>query len=86
PVTYGTTEGFLEHFSFQNIKDLPGLDELKAAGLLEGQVRTDLLPLSHREPEDPLEEGDDGSVAILTDEATEPAITAPSAEIIDLQS
>jgi len=44
------------------------------------------LPLSHREPEDPLEEGDDGSVAILTDEATEPAITAPSAEIIDLQS
>ena len=30
PVTYGTTEGFLEHFGFQNIKDLPGLDELKA--------------------------------------------------------
>jgi segregation and condensation protein B len=87
PVTYGTTEGFLEHFSFQNVKDLPGLDELKAAGLLEGEARTDLLPLSHREPEDPLEEGDDGSQAILPDDDGGAAeISAPSAEIIDLQS
>jgi len=38
PVTYGTTEGFLEHFGFQSAKDLPGLDELKASGLLEGQA------------------------------------------------
>jgi len=68
PVTYGTTEGFLEHFGFQNIKDLPGLDELKASGLLEGSVRTDLLPLSHKEPEDPLEEGDDGSLTTLADD------------------
>ena len=85
--TYGTTEGFLEHFGFQNIKDLPGLDELKAAGLLEGQVRTDLLPLSHREPEDPLEDGDDGSLSFLTAEQAEADDdkTAPSAEIIDIQ-
>ncbi len=86
PVTYGTTEGFLEHFGFQNVKDLPGLDELKAAGLLEGQARTDLLPLSHREPEDPLEEGDDGSQAILPEDDAEAVETAgSSAEIIDLQ-
>ena len=85
PVTYGTTEGFLEHFSFESIKDLPGMDELKASGLLEGQARTDLLPLSHREPEDPLEEGDDGSQAILPDD--EQAEENPSsAEIIDLQT
>ncbi len=87
PVTYGTTDGFLEHFGFQSIKDLPGLDELKASGLLEGQARTDLLPLSHREPEDPLEDGDDGSTPILPEvpPAGDTEIRAQSAEIIDIQ-
>ena len=90
PVTYGTTEGFLEHFGFQSVKDLPGLDELKAAGLLEGQARTDLLPLSHREPEDPLEDGDDGSQPTLPeihDADGNGAVGEPtqSAEIIDIQ-
>jgi len=36
PVTYGTTAPFLDHFSLQAIDDLPGLDELKGSGLLEG--------------------------------------------------
>ncbi|GHF26002.1 segregation and condensation protein B [Kordiimonas sediminis] len=35
PVTYGTTENFLIHFGIESIKDLPGLQELKAAGLLD---------------------------------------------------
>ncbi|WP_375164717.1 SMC-Scp complex subunit ScpB [Temperatibacter marinus] len=35
PVTYGTSEDFLVHFGLENIKDLPGLQELKAAGLLD---------------------------------------------------
>jgi segregation and condensation protein B len=35
PVTYGTTEAFLTHFGLENIGDLPGMDELKAAGFLE---------------------------------------------------
>ena len=35
PVTYGTTEDFLVHFGLESIKDLPGLTELKAAGLLD---------------------------------------------------
>jgi segregation and condensation protein B len=38
PVTYGTTEGFLLHFGLENIGDLPGLDELKAAGMLDGRL------------------------------------------------
>jgi hypothetical protein len=37
-------------------------------------------------PEAPLEEGDDGGVAISSNEDTEPVISTPSAEIIDLQS
>ncbi len=86
PVTYGTTGGFLEHFGFQNIKDLPGLDELKASGLLEGSVRTDLLPLSHKEPEDPLEEGDDGSLTTLVDDNphNRDKKLEKSAEIVDI--
>lgn len=35
PVTYGTTEEFLVHFGIESIKDLPGVQELKAAGLLD---------------------------------------------------
>ena len=38
PVTYGTTEGFLDHFGLEAIKDLPGLAELKGAGLLDGNL------------------------------------------------
>lgn len=35
PVTYGTTDEFLVHFGIESIKDLPGVQELKAAGLLD---------------------------------------------------
>lgn len=34
PLTWGTTEGFLDHFGLDDIASLPGLDELKQAGLL----------------------------------------------------
>ncbi|WP_373084513.1 SMC-Scp complex subunit ScpB [Sneathiella sp.] len=34
PVTYGITEEFLIHFGLDDIKDLPGFEEMKAAGLL----------------------------------------------------
>lgn len=35
PLTWGTTGGFLDHFGLESLRDLPGADELKAAGLLE---------------------------------------------------
>ncbi len=35
PVTYGTSDDFLVHFGLENLDDLPGFDELKAAGLLD---------------------------------------------------
>jgi segregation and condensation protein B len=38
PVTYGTTAEFLEHFGFDSIQDLPGLNELKGAGLLDSNL------------------------------------------------
>lgn len=35
PMMWGTTDEFLDHFGMQRVTDLPGMDELKAAGLLE---------------------------------------------------
>jgi segregation and condensation protein B len=65
PVTYGTSEQFLEHFGFDSLRDLPGAAELKGAGLLDSALPTDfqipeptdiaaLMP-----DEDPLEEGEE---------------------------
>lgn len=67
PVTYGTTESFLSHFSLDSIKDLPGLAELKGAGLLDANLPpgftvpepTDVAALMPDEL--PLEEGDAGA-------------------------
>ena len=38
PLTYGTTDAFLVHFGLETLADLPGLDELKAAGLLDERL------------------------------------------------
>jgi segregation and condensation protein B len=38
PLTYGTTESFLSHFGLDSVKDLPGLADLKAQGLLDGHL------------------------------------------------
>ena len=64
PVTYGTTEAFLSHFGLDVLGDLPGLDELKGAGLIEGTLPSGFaIPVpsddpSLREDEEPLEPGD----------------------------
>ncbi|GGX58187.1 segregation and condensation protein B [Litorimonas cladophorae] len=67
PVTYGTTDAFLAHFNLETIADLPGRDDLKAAGLLDPRLPKDFeMP----EPmmmddlsvdEDPLDDEDDPS-------------------------
>jgi segregation and condensation protein B len=60
PVTYGTTPGFLDHFGLERIDDLPGLDELKGSGFIEGRLSKDLtVPIPDddsdlRADEDPL--------------------------------
>jgi segregation and condensation protein B len=37
PVTWGTTTGFLEHFSLESCEALPGVEELRASGLLDAR-------------------------------------------------
>jgi len=41
PVTFGTTESFLAHFNLEQITDLPGREDLKAAGLLDARLPKD---------------------------------------------
>ncbi|MEH6645605.1 SMC-Scp complex subunit ScpB [Sulfitobacter sp.] len=54
PVTFVVTEGFLDHFGLENARDLPGLKELRSAGLLESRPGTSLMPKVTKE-EDELE-------------------------------
>ena len=63
PVTYGTTEDFLAHFNLEQITDLPGREELKAAGLLDSRLPKDFeIPtpmISMDIDEDPIEDDED---------------------------
>lgn len=71
-MTYGTTPDFLDHFGLESIKDLPGMDELKAAGLLQSDIPDSLrIPTPNdadalAPDEDPLdEEGADEELAAV---------------------
>jgi len=72
PVTYGTTRDFLDHFGLENLKDLPGLDELKGAGLLSSRVPANFqIPMPFdgdelTEDEDPLSDMDIEELGLLS--------------------
>ena len=44
PLTWVTTSAFLDQFSLETITDLPGLDDLKAAGLLDRRPAIETIP------------------------------------------
>jgi segregation and condensation protein B len=51
PVTYGTSEAFLSHFGLDALGDLPGLDELKGAGLVDASMPADFaVPVPSDDP------------------------------------
>ena len=49
PVTFVVTEHFLDHFGLENARDLPGLKELRAAGLLENRPAPGMEALPNNE-------------------------------------
>jgi len=57
PVTWGTTDFFLEHFGLASLEDLPGMEDLKAAGLLD--LRADVQIYRPEEADLPLTAEDD---------------------------
>ena len=58
PVTWGTSDDFLDHFGLEGLDDLPGIEELKAAGLLDTRPAIEAYPLSGQNRPD---EGDDAA-------------------------
>lgn len=62
PVTFGTTDTFLEYFGLAAITDLPGLGDLKAAGLLSSRLPANFDipdPARLADNEDPLDDGEE---------------------------
>lgn len=70
PVTWVTTDGFLDHFGLENIDDLPGIEELKAAGLLD--TRPAAASYSNR--------AIDSDMPVDTDDPPEPLLAEPDEE------
>ena len=68
PVTWGTTEFFLEHFGLPSLDDLPGQEELKAAGLLDPRSQPPIF--RPEEPDLPLEPTEDEADEPLAAEET----------------
>jgi segregation and condensation protein B len=73
PVTYGTTDKFLDHFQLEEIRDLPGMEELKGAGLLSARMPSNFsVPLppadldALTEDEEPLTDIDLEELGLLT--------------------
>lgn len=72
PVTWVTTDAFLDHFGLESLDDLPGVDELKAAGLLDKRPAIASInerPIADGGAEDTDEDGDDGEAGEDGDEA-----------------
>ena len=72
PVTYGTTDTFLDHFGLPEIRDLPGLEELRGAGLLSARIPSSFsVPVPNVDPdeltddEEPLEDIDLEGLGLL---------------------
>lgn len=95
PVTYGTTEDFLDHFGLEGLNDLPGVEELKKSGLLRAEPPTSLFPRpdENAEPEDiepedteqeDVEPGDASPEDVGPDEgAPPPFATEPTEDSVD---
>jgi len=83
PLTYGTSEAFLLHFGLEAIGDLPGLEELKGAGMFEGVLPSGFAVPQPRddaalmEDEDPLESDAQEEFAEMREEIREEADAAP---------
>ena len=72
PLTWGTSPAFLDHFGLDDITDLPGLDELKSAGLLrKGQILGALMDSPAKDRDDDADEEDDD---LLDDQLMEEAM------------
>ena len=88
PTLYGTSQSFLEHFNLETITDLPGLADLKAAGLLDARLPPGFSVPTPRDAEDAEGEDADDDAAntvfaedfLADEEGAEAAVNDPSAD------
>ena len=73
PVTWGTTDGFLAHFGLESLRDLPGVEDLKAAGLLDKRAAIDVYRVT----------GTLGDPEAEDEDLEEDAIDSPLSEVLD---
>jgi segregation and condensation protein B len=77
PVTYATTDAFLDHFGLTGVVDLPGLSELKDAGLLDANLPPDFVVPTPKAEDDALgpdEDALDDAGDDTGDDTGEPAL------------
>ncbi len=78
PLTWVTTDGFLDHFQLESLRDLPGLDDLKASGLLDTRPAIETIP----DTRDLFDDADVDAAEVLDeqegDEAPEEAYDMPA--------
>ncbi len=67
PVTFVVTQEFLDHFGLENARDLPGLKELRAAGLLENRPPPGTMPQLGEGDTDAEEETQEGQNELFED-------------------
>ena len=89
PLTYGTSEAFLLHFGLEAIGDLPGLEELKGAGLFDGALPSGFVVPQPRddvtltEDEEPLDS--DAQEEFLEHEPSDQTETESEASIEEVE-
>jgi len=88
PITYGTTDKFLEHFGLESLDTLPGKADLEAEGLL-----TDVIPTGFQMPDEEALSEDDTLIddlgnledveAFVTDFMGDEAVAPPAEQVAD---
>ena len=94
PVTWTTTNQFLDDFGVSNLTDLPGLNELKASGLLDTRPAIDTIPgadlfnsanenISEEEKDAPLGEFDQETDTVTEEEDADMPVTQSDDDMDD---
>jgi segregation and condensation protein B len=99
PMTWGTSNAFLDHFGLESLNDLPGIEELKATGLLDSRQGLAAYNASAEQGEtllfdteesdealEPLDSGDDEAPEETSLELSQPSLGADETAVADAAS
>ncbi|MDF1791634.1 MAG: SMC-Scp complex subunit ScpB [Thalassobaculaceae bacterium] len=67
PLQWGTTNAFLDHFGLESVRELPGIEELRAAGLLDRRSGATSIAMRQEDLDDDEEDDEDIQLDFLPD-------------------